>query len=327
MREIEAAREAEERAQRDREDQLAHQRKMERLHERELELQLEYERLEKEREQHQQQLHQHKQQQQQQYNGPNSVSQPGMPQGQQRDTRGGTFAPPPPERTSSYDIYSKAGSASTPNLPNNNMAGYEASQFTGQPSRSSSSSALRPPEPPLGSKKSVSFDANLATEINESRRIHSTTSTSSENSMYAAGYPRHESMEYDQRGMNTPVTMTVTSGEADHFQRAYRPPNNHLATPISGDNMDPMRTPENTYDPRVLVGSTPGVVGAQEIYRDPRDRIAAQRGDHLSVKNTGPERLSFKDKMKKFAHEIGESTPEDKQKISSAQQRLENGQR
>lgn len=203
------------------------------------------------------------------------------------------------------------------------MAAYDASQF---PSRSSSSSALRQPEPPLGSKKTVSFDSNLTTEIHESQRFNSTTSTSSETSLYGS-YQRQE----QQHGASVPVSVvTVMSPQADSFQRAYRP-STQLATPSShrlSDNTDPTSTPENTYDPRVvLVGSTPGVVGAQEIYRDPRDKTAAQRTEHLSVKHPVPERLSFTDKIKKFAHEIGEATPEDKMKISSAQQRLENGKR
>ena len=329
MRELEAAREAEERAIREREEQLAHQRKMEQLHERELEMQLEFERLEKQRKEQEQRLQQQqeqlkrqqedllKQQQQLQqqskpYNGPSSKQIAASAYERDRDGRvGGYAAPPPPERTSSYDVYSKTTGS-----------GYEPSQYGSQPPRS-----VRLPEP--SQKKSVSFDSNLTTEIHEARRFNSTTSTSSESSY---NYQRQESGE-------------VTSPDADTFQRSYRsqgppsgppPPvptsNNHLATPshTSDGGYDPMRTPENTYDPRHMVGSTPGVVGAQEVYRDPRDRIAAQRGDPHAGKIPGPERLSFGDKMKMFAHEIGDATPEDRQKISSAQRRLEtelNGQR
>ncbi|XP_037088487.1 afadin-like [Pollicipes pollicipes] len=51
---------------------------------------------------------------------------------------------------------------------------------------------------------------------------------------------------------------------------------------------------------------TPGVIGAQEVYRDPRTRRLAllqdrQRPDHSPV----PEKLSFKEKMKMFAAETG----------------------
>ena len=68
---------------------------------------------------------------------------------------------------------------------------------------------------------------------------------------------------------------------------------------------------------------TPGVVGAQEIYLDPRDRIQASRTQQ-DVRVT-PERMSFRDKMHHFATEAGEDTPVDRVKISRAQQRLEVG--
>lgn len=70
---------------------------------------------------------------------------------------------------------------------------------------------------------------------------------------------------------------------------------------------------------------TPGVVGAQESYLDPRERLAAAK--LASALTTGsymtPERMSFRDKMKRFASETGEEAPKDRPKISRAQQRLE----
>ena len=71
-----------------------------------------------------------------------------------------------------------------------------------------------------------------------------------------------------------------------------------------------------------MVTSTPGVVGAQEVYRDPRDRIARQKA---ADKQPGavPERMSFRDKMKMFATEIGENTPVERPKISKAQREIE----
>jgi len=64
---------------------------------------------------------------------------------------------------------------------------------------------------------------------------------------------------------------------------------------------------------------TPGVVGAQELYRDPRERIQSTRGQPQSDYQT-PERMSFRDKMRRFASEAGEDTPVDKAKISRAEQ-------
>lgn len=67
---------------------------------------------------------------------------------------------------------------------------------------------------------------------------------------------------------------------------------------------------------------TPGVVGTQELYRDPRERIQASRAQPQANYQT-PERLSFRDKMRRFAIEAGEDTPVDKSKISRAQQQIE----
>lgn len=72
--------------------------------------------------------------------------------------------------------------------------------------------------------------------------------------------------------------------------------------------------------------ATPGVIGAQEVYRDPRARrLAAQA--QLKDQNliaAVPEKLSFKEKMKMFAMETGEQeTPKDKSKISRAQRDID----
>ncbi|XP_045513951.1 afadin isoform X3 [Pieris brassicae] len=57
---------------------------------------------------------------------------------------------------------------------------------------------------------------------------------------------------------------------------------------------------------------TPGVIGAQEVYRDPRTRRLAEQRARAAPAPV-PEHLSFKEKMKMFALESGEaSTPKDK---------------
>ena len=69
--------------------------------------------------------------------------------------------------------------------------------------------------------------------------------------------------------------------------------------------------------------STPGVIGAQEVYRDPRLRRLAEQQlqqQKTQVKAAGPEKLTFQEKMRMFALESGEpATPKDKSKISKAQ--------
>ena len=70
---------------------------------------------------------------------------------------------------------------------------------------------------------------------------------------------------------------------------------------------------------------TPGVIGAQEVYRDPRlRRLAEQQQQKAQQKPPGPEKLTFAEKMKMFALESGEpQTPKDKSKISKAQREID----
>ncbi|XP_073971174.1 adherens junction formation factor afadin isoform X13 [Rhodnius prolixus] len=90
---------------------------------------------------------------------------------------------------------------------------------------------------------------------------------------------------------------------------------NLLASPTSPDS-----TP--------FTGNTPGVIGAQEVYRDPRTKRLAEQQHQKLLSNKGsavPEKLSFKEKMKMFAMETGEdATPKDKVKISRAQRDIDN---
>ncbi|XP_049822750.1 afadin isoform X1 [Aethina tumida] len=73
--------------------------------------------------------------------------------------------------------------------------------------------------------------------------------------------------------------------------------------------------------------ATPGVIGAQEVYRDPRTRRLQEQAQQKNQQNNSPvpEKLSFKEKMKMFAMETGEQgTPKDKSKISRAQREIDN---
>lgn len=322
------------------------------------------------------------------------------------------FAPQPPERKSSYDIYGKNNSMSQLPPP---AAG--SPMDMGHPSRSGSSS-LRQPEmngsasAPGSAKKSVSFNANIVTEIHDTRFYGSTSSESSLNpqSPYAPASPgeqfalppssgyqstppsfsgapptqnsipqqppnsssappssgysqapsqRYNSQPYSSHGqyqsasqggqysqapgqygrpqeeeLPPPPNMTSyprgsssgssTSDAPGPFQRQFTGPNGP-STPQQGPNeVFDQRTPDQYHPPSTLVsGDTPGVVGAQEVYRDPRDRIAAQRQGPAGDNGAVGERMSFRDKMKMFAKEAGENTPNDKLKISRAQQRVE----
>ena len=211
--------------------------------------------------------------------------------------------PTPPERWSSYDLYKEASGTPYSGLPHEPIpAGI---QQVAPPRSQSSSSVLRQPDQ-MGTagKKSVSFNSTLATEIHDYSRFDS-TSSSIEAASYATSPEQGYANSYDNR----------PGAPAQYSQQA--PPTPDQANPEPVDQ----RTPENTYDPRLILGSTPGVVGAQEVYRDPRDRITAAKA--MPVKAPGPERMSFRDKMKMFAHEAGEGTPKEKTKISRAQHWIE----
>ena len=158
----------------------------------------------------------------------------------------------------------------------------------------------------------MSFNSNLATEIEYNNRQFG--STSSDGSQYQLQTPPgvpSPGVPYGQHG-GTPMERDLPPS----FQRPNYGPTSPVYSP---------RTPEQIAA-TFVTGSTPGVVGAQEVYRDPRDRIAAQRGG-LAPKNPpgSAERMSFRDKMKMFAHEAGEHTPQEKPKISSAQRTIETG--
>lgn len=76
-----------------------------------------------------------------------------------------------------------------------------------------------------------------------------------------------------------------------------------------------------------VVTATPGVIGAQEVYLDPRTRRLAEQAQRKDQTQSAavPEKLSFKEKMKMFAMETGEQeTPKDKSKISRAQREIDN---
>jgi len=75
-------------------------------------------------------------------------------------------------------------------------------------------------------------------------------------------------------------------------------------------------------------GHTPSVIGTQEVYRDPRQRMLHEKQEKKLSTERPPDgaKLSFKEKMKLFAQEVGENTPRDKAKISKAQREIDNGE-
>ncbi|XP_031778408.1 afadin isoform X10 [Nasonia vitripennis] len=149
-------------------------------------------------------------------------------------------------------------------------------------------------------------------------------------------------------GSQPPATMTKRVSFHDPNANTESPSRNNMSntsnivTP-SSVTMDTIREDPNNFinDAEMLLaspktpegpggifqGATPGVIGAQEVYKDPRTRRLAekQRQQQNSQIGAVPEKLSFKEKMKMFAMETGEDgTPRDKVKISRAQREIDN---
>ncbi|XP_044753064.1 afadin isoform X2 [Coccinella septempunctata] len=86
-----------------------------------------------------------------------------------------------------------------------------------------------------------------------------------------------------------------------------------------------LASPTTPTSPGGVLNSTPGVIGAQEVYKDPRAKRLAEQAQQKNVAATPvPEKLSFKEKMKMFAMESGENSSfKDKSKISKAQREID----
>lgn len=169
---------------------------------------------------------------------------------------------------------------------------------------------LEPPAPPA--RKSSYEITNQMSAISTGNRYVQSSIRNCDNG--APHYPKkvsfHDSPvenDCDSNGNHNIETGSSQSYTLDDI-------NEVLATPHNSQNL-------NTYNP----GNTPGVIGSQEVYRDPRQRIEAERTlQVVGNKNPGPEKLTFKEKMKMFAQEVGEQeSPKDKMKISRAQREIE----
>lgn len=99
---------------------------------------------------------------------------------------------------------------------------------------------------------------------------------------------------------------------------SYNSPSS-TAAPVN--NRNPSRS--SMHAPDEPTSNTPGVIGAQEVYRDPRSRIEARQQAQKPKVEGAEDRMSFRDKMKMFASEAGESTPVQKPKASKSQRALE----
>ena len=153
----------------------------------------------------------------------------------------------------------------------------------------------QPPQPPASvAKKSVSFNTDMNTYQD---RTPSHSFSSEHNMSPPADTPPAEAND-------------VFSGPAK--QQQQQPPRPSLPT---------------NY---LRLEGTPKVIGSQEVYRDPRSRIEAQKAaQSSSSRKPAADRMSFRDKMKYFAQEAGEGAPKYKPKASKTLRNIEsqlNGQ-
>ncbi|XP_069688876.1 afadin isoform X3 [Periplaneta americana] len=187
------------------------------------------------------------------------------------------------------------------------------------------SNAAMPPQPP---ERGSSFTVMSQTQ-GVLRNSTTNMTTERSNMVHSRG---------SETNPTTSTTSTTIKRVSFHDPNANQPP----PQPTSQPPMEQIREDPNHFineaetllaspkspDGGSFSGNTPGVIGAQEVYKDPRTRLlAAQQHQKLLSTRTGPlpEKLSFKEKMKMFAMETGEDgTPRDKVKISRAQRDIDN---
>ena len=148
----------------------------------------------------------------------------------------------------------------------------------------------------IPSKKSVSFN----TQVN--------------------AQPNTSYVDPEQRSPSSyqPFQRAYLTPELSYSRTNYPTSSSSPSVPVNSVKDSPVvNQPEVQYRTQE---NTPTVIGAQEVYRDPRTRIEAKMANK-GKQNT--DRLSFRDKMKFFAQEAGENTPKEKPKASTTQRRIE----
>ncbi|KAI6182523.1 Afadin [Aphelenchoides bicaudatus] len=115
---------------------------------------------------------------------------------------------------------------------------------------------------------------------------------------------------------------TSTSSNASDSPRSEQPQkasNIHMDTKII-ESTSALNDDDEDNEPRVQI------LGAHEVYNDPRQRLLNAKAD-LQAKALKPvpdgSNLNFRDKMKMFASQLGEQSPKDRFKSSSAQREIE----
>ncbi|KYM83311.1 Afadin [Atta colombica] len=176
-----------------------------------------------------------------------------------------------------------------------------------------------PPPPERGSSYAIMSQQSAL------RSNGSTTSNLPHTSQQSASIKRVSF--HDSNTNNESMLRNVSSGMSNppsiSMDTIREDPNNFIND--AENLLASPKTPEGSGTS--FTGATPGVIGAQEVYKDPRQKRLAEKQKQQQNSQIGavPEKLSFKEKMKMFAMETGEDgTPRDKVKISRAQREIDN---
>lgn len=236
---------------------------------------------------------------------------------QNLDTQDLGGPPPPPQRNSSYEMFSQHQQRAS-FRGNNGISGDfppppPPIQNNGMQQALPPSAMKNTGEPPAPAKKSVSFNTQMNT-YKDRTPSHSISSYQSP----------HGSQSSDP-GLLPPPLHSLGSPEADVFDQNFPPP----PSPPQGvgNNNNGPSTPTTPTQMYNTSSNTPNVIGAQEIYRDPRSKIEAKLASGRGT--TATDKMSFKEKMKYFAQEAGEDTIKYKPKASKTLRSIEsqlNGQ-
>ncbi|XP_073823958.1 adherens junction formation factor afadin isoform X4 [Musca autumnalis] len=253
--------------------------------------------------------------------------------------------PPPPERNSSYlimsqqkqrsssigllktatinsaDMQKKSSAASI--LLNNNNNNIQNNLISSQQSSPSSSTMDMFSATSSSSPSSIS-----AMMMRDNKRV----SFHDEENNYVGGggstVYQHHQMDYNNSNSSVDSMSSTAVGNngASSDLNSIREDSSFLPQNVDASMLPSMPATPDAAAWNNTVQSTPGVIGAQEVYRDPRTRRLAEKQQQQQQRNTEavPEKLSFKEKMKMFALESGEdNTPKDKLKISRAQRDID----
>ncbi|KAL9896880.1 adherens junction formation factor afadin isoform 3-T4 [Glossina fuscipes fuscipes] len=265
--------------------------------------------------------------------------------------------PPPPERNSSYLIMSQQKLRNSTNsaigllktatsnsadlqkktatnlisnrVSNNNSPSTLTAQQQLSPSLdlfNVSGSSMNSTSMLLRDNKRVSFhdednnylpSTQLSTYTNESQFNNSITSPSISEHQHHNHHHHHHHHHQSTTNSNTSTSTELNTIRED---------TSFLQQSLDASMLPSMPATPDTAAWNTTVQSTPGVIGAQEVYRDPRQRRLAEKQQQQQQRSTEavPEKLSFKEKMKMFALDSGEDhTPKDKLKISRAQRDID----